>query len=113
MSEQYEVRETVKQNLYTGKTYNSVENINQFFAERGVQVPLRTASAAGCCRQSGAQQPASGSAASRRLPPAAPQYRRAPPVQRKKGIRSGSTFAIRNMGAARCCAAKAMATTPN
>ena len=34
-SEQQEVRETVKRNLYTGKTLNSVENINQFFAERG------------------------------------------------------------------------------
>jgi DNA helicase-2/ATP-dependent DNA helicase PcrA len=31
------VRETVRKNLYTGKTYNSVENIHQFFAERGGQ----------------------------------------------------------------------------
>jgi DNA helicase II / ATP-dependent DNA helicase PcrA len=28
-------RETVRPNLYTGKTYNSVDNIQQFFAERG------------------------------------------------------------------------------
>jgi DNA helicase-2/ATP-dependent DNA helicase PcrA len=34
-SEQHEVRETAQRNLYTGKTYNSVENIHQFFAERG------------------------------------------------------------------------------
>lgn len=34
-AEQYEVRETAKRNLYTGKTYNSVENIQQFFQERG------------------------------------------------------------------------------
>jgi DNA helicase-2/ATP-dependent DNA helicase PcrA len=33
-AEQYEVREAAKRNLYTGKTYNSVENIQQFFAER-------------------------------------------------------------------------------
>ncbi len=33
-SEQYEVRETARKNLYTGKTYNSVENIKQFFAEQ-------------------------------------------------------------------------------
>jgi DNA helicase II / ATP-dependent DNA helicase PcrA len=39
-SERHEVRETVKRNLYTGKTYNSLDNINQFFAERGVQIPL-------------------------------------------------------------------------
>ena len=34
-AEQYEVREAAKRNLYTGKTYNSVENIQQFFNERG------------------------------------------------------------------------------
>jgi DNA helicase-2/ATP-dependent DNA helicase PcrA len=34
-AEQYEVREAAKRNLYTGKTYNSVENIQQFFSERG------------------------------------------------------------------------------
>jgi ATP-dependent DNA helicase UvrD/PcrA len=38
-SEQYEVRETAKRNLYTGKTYNSIENIGQFFSERGLPVP--------------------------------------------------------------------------
>jgi DNA helicase-2/ATP-dependent DNA helicase PcrA len=36
-SEQYQVRETVKKNLYTGKTVNSVDNISQFFAEKGIQ----------------------------------------------------------------------------
>jgi DNA helicase-2/ATP-dependent DNA helicase PcrA len=35
-AEQHLVRETVKKNLYTGKTLNSVDNIRQFFAERGV-----------------------------------------------------------------------------
>ena len=38
-SERYAVREAVKRNLYTGKTYNSIENIGQFFAERGVKPP--------------------------------------------------------------------------
>jgi len=38
-AEQHEVRETAKRNLYTGKTYNSVENIQQFFAERGQPAP--------------------------------------------------------------------------
>jgi DNA helicase II / ATP-dependent DNA helicase PcrA len=33
-AEQHEVRESAKRNLYTGKTYNSVENIQQFFNER-------------------------------------------------------------------------------
>jgi DNA helicase II / ATP-dependent DNA helicase PcrA len=31
------VRQTVKKNTYTGKTYNSLENISQFFAERGIK----------------------------------------------------------------------------
>jgi DNA helicase-2/ATP-dependent DNA helicase PcrA len=39
MAEEWEVREAVKRNLYTGKTYNSVENIANFFAERGMPVP--------------------------------------------------------------------------
>lgn len=38
-SEQSDVRQSVKRNLYTGKTYNSVENIAQFFAERGMPPP--------------------------------------------------------------------------
>ena len=37
--EQSDVRESVKRNLYTGRTYNSVENIAQFFAERGMPPP--------------------------------------------------------------------------
>src|ERR1700737_3601990 len=35
--ERQEVREAARRNLYTGKTFNSVENIQQFFAERGKQ----------------------------------------------------------------------------
>ncbi|MBI2690137.1 MAG: UvrD-helicase domain-containing protein [Acidobacteria bacterium] len=38
--ERFEVRETVKKNLYTGKTYNSVENVRGFFEQRGINVPL-------------------------------------------------------------------------
>ncbi len=37
LAERAYVRETARKNLYTGKTYNSVENISQFFNERGVQ----------------------------------------------------------------------------
>jgi DNA helicase II / ATP-dependent DNA helicase PcrA len=39
LAEQYDVRESVKRNLYTGRTYNSVENIAQFFSERGMAPP--------------------------------------------------------------------------
>jgi DNA helicase-2/ATP-dependent DNA helicase PcrA len=50
-SEQYEVRHAVRKNLYTGKTYNSVENVQQFFRDRGGQPanyrpPQQTAPAA-------------------------------------------------------------------
>jgi DNA helicase-2/ATP-dependent DNA helicase PcrA len=38
-AERHEVRETVKKNLYTGKTYNSLDNIGQYFAERGIAAP--------------------------------------------------------------------------
>jgi DNA helicase-2/ATP-dependent DNA helicase PcrA len=38
-SERYEVRQAVKKNMFTGKTYNSMENISQFFQERGVAYP--------------------------------------------------------------------------
>ena len=38
-AEQSDVRESVKKNLYTGRTYNSVENIAQFFSERGMPPP--------------------------------------------------------------------------
>jgi DNA helicase-2/ATP-dependent DNA helicase PcrA len=35
-AERYLVRDSVKRNTFTGKTYNSLENISQFFQERGV-----------------------------------------------------------------------------
>jgi DNA helicase-2/ATP-dependent DNA helicase PcrA len=38
-AERYEVRESVKKTLYTGKTYNSLDNIAQFFADRGMPAP--------------------------------------------------------------------------
>ena len=37
--ERREVRDTVKKSLFTGKTYNSVDNISQFFSERGMPAP--------------------------------------------------------------------------
>ena len=40
-AEQHEVRETVKRNLYTGKTNNSVDNIRQFFSEGSVEQGTR------------------------------------------------------------------------
>ena len=36
MSERHDVRQAARRNTFTGKTYNSVENISQFFGERGM-----------------------------------------------------------------------------
>lgn len=44
--ERSEVRESVKKNLFTGKTYNSVDNIARYFEERGVKVPPNIAAKA-------------------------------------------------------------------
>jgi len=38
-AERYQVRQSVQRNTFTGKTYNSLDNISQFFAERGVAFP--------------------------------------------------------------------------
>jgi DNA helicase-2/ATP-dependent DNA helicase PcrA len=38
-AEQHAVRQAARKHSYTGKTYNSVENISQFFQERGLQPP--------------------------------------------------------------------------
>jgi len=35
-SERYEARHVARKNTFTGKTYNSIDNINQFFGERGL-----------------------------------------------------------------------------
>jgi DNA helicase II / ATP-dependent DNA helicase PcrA len=69
-AEGHEVRETVKRNVFTGKTYNSLENISQFFTERGVAFP--------------AQRPAPRQPMASRTLPAAP-----PPP--KKPARTGMT----------------------
>jgi DNA helicase-2/ATP-dependent DNA helicase PcrA len=37
-AERWQVRQDSRKNLYTGKTYNSVENVAQFFKERGIPV---------------------------------------------------------------------------
>jgi DNA helicase-2/ATP-dependent DNA helicase PcrA len=44
-AERWQVRQDSRKNLYTGKTYNSVENVAQFFKERGVNIPMRPVSA--------------------------------------------------------------------
>ncbi|MGC9945968.1 MAG: UvrD-helicase domain-containing protein [Bryobacteraceae bacterium] len=38
-AERFQVRQSAQRNTFTGKTYNSLENISQFFSERGVAFP--------------------------------------------------------------------------
>ena len=74
-AERWEVRETARRNLYTGKTYNSVDNIRQFFAERGMPAP----------------QGLSGTKPEVKAPVAGTQPRSAAPSKPKK-LRAGSTI---------------------
>src|SRR6185312_282912 len=41
MAERSTVRQESRRNLYTGKTYNSLENVSEFFRQRGMNVPVR------------------------------------------------------------------------
>jgi DNA helicase-2/ATP-dependent DNA helicase PcrA len=57
-AERWQVRQESRRNLYTGKTYNSVENVAQFFKERGISMPPRAASPAAPARPSAASHTA-------------------------------------------------------
>ncbi|MCP5118260.1 MAG: UvrD-helicase domain-containing protein [bacterium] len=74
-TERHDVRETARKNTYTGKTYNSVENIAQFFRERGMTPPAP-------------EKPTGRKAEVIPLPQktAAPKPRR-----RRRGLRAGTT----------------------
>ena len=43
-AERHDVRQAARRNTFTGKTYNSLENISQFFGERGMPFPAPVAS---------------------------------------------------------------------
>jgi DNA helicase-2/ATP-dependent DNA helicase PcrA len=70
LAERHEVRESVKKTLYTGKTYNSLDNIAQYFSERGMPVP------SGIARQQASNPPPGGGTAA---PPAAKGFTAPPP----------------------------------
>ena len=59
-AESWEVRRAARKNTYTGKTYNSLENIAQFFEERGIRPPaiLNRPESAGAARVPVARPPA-------------------------------------------------------
>jgi DNA helicase-2/ATP-dependent DNA helicase PcrA len=80
-SEQHEVRDAAKKNMYTGKTYNSVDNISQFFAERGMPPP------SGFVKRPEPPPPAPKAAPP---PPPTPPVTRPPqPARKLTGFKSG------------------------
>ncbi len=82
--ERFEVRETAKKNLYTGKTYNSVENVRGFFEQRGINVPVPPKAAEP--KPSAVPPPAAAASAGEAPPwsttPSAPRPPAAPPAAR-------------------------------
>ena len=80
LAERQNVREAVSRNLFTGKTYNSLDNISQFFRERNIPFPPRP--------PAGSPHGGPGPAPSAPKSPA-PVVPFAPP--RPKGFRTGST----------------------
>ena len=59
-ADRYVVREAARKNTYTGKTYNSLENISEFFAARGrpLSVPPAAVPVAAAPRVSAPKRPA-------------------------------------------------------
>ncbi len=113
------MRESVKRNLYTGRTYNSVENIAQFFAERGMPPP------SGFTRRPPAQNanPNGAGPSSPAQPPDQRLHRSVYAVRAEFSFQASASrqpvsapepsFNIRNMDAAPCFAAKATARMRN
>ena len=87
-AEQSDVRAAVKRNLFTGRTFNSVDNIAQFFAERGMPPP------SGFTRkpEGSPQRPVSTQESTR--PPetkSAPSSNGVRPIPRARGFSAGAT----------------------
>jgi len=77
-AERYLVRDTARKNTYTGKTYNSLENITEFFQARGLAKNLPATGQPAPLRPAPAKAPA---------PPAAPAG-----AAQNKTLRAGSTI---------------------
>jgi DNA helicase-2/ATP-dependent DNA helicase PcrA len=76
--ERQEAQQSARRTTFTGKTYNSLDNISQFFAERGVPFPARPAAAS---------QPVA------HVAPHPPALRKplGPPLPAARGMRAGMT----------------------
>jgi DNA helicase-2/ATP-dependent DNA helicase PcrA len=49
-AERHDVRQAARRSTFTGKTYNSLENISQFFSDRGIAVPPQASAPAPAAR---------------------------------------------------------------
>ena len=74
-SERHDVRQAAKRNTYTGKTYNSLDNISQFFADRGVAYPPKGMTPSPRTTEQQAALPPRNPAAAASTAPAAPPRR--------------------------------------
>ena len=90
-TERHDVRQTARRNTFTGKTYNSIENISQFFGERGLPFnpPRQPQAPSGISPQ----QSKGGLAGGQGIPkPALPtKPLPAPPGATRRGARTGMT----------------------
>lgn len=86
IAEQDDVRQSVKRNLYTGRTHNSLDNIAQFFAERGMPVPTGIARAQQAAVRTASPAPAKPPDS----PAQKPLFAKAAPRPRAAGLRTGS-----------------------
>ncbi len=100
-ADQMLVRDAVRKNMFTGKTYNSIENISEFFQTRGKQfAPAgpaiqtqqpRAAGSAGSGLRPSVQPPARAGFPAPAASPVKPSQRVAPPKRTQPG-RVGSTI---------------------
>ena len=79
-AERYDVRQGAKKNLFTGKTYNSLNNISQFFSDRGI--PMSPVSVP--------RPPAAPGARPSTAPPAANPPAMRPPTANPQAVRPAS-----------------------
>jgi DNA helicase-2/ATP-dependent DNA helicase PcrA len=99
-TERHEVRAAARRNTYTGKTYNSLENIEEFFAARGAPAPKPAGAA-----------PVAPAVPKQVAPAARPQ---SVPPRGKTGFRVGAVIEHPRYGAAvPSSAARAKATRPS
>jgi DNA helicase-2/ATP-dependent DNA helicase PcrA len=90
--ERHTVRQDSRKNLYTGKTYNSLENVSQFFKERGMSVPIRIPPTPSTTSSAAVTQPARPPAPASLIPPAKPKTILPPPPPAPK--RPGQTGTV-------------------